>query len=108
MRSISRCVCTAVLLALLGGLCQVAQAEKPKAPSPDDLLAAIAEIGKPGAEHKKLEPLVGRWTVTVKFWTDPSTPPAELTGTVERKWILGGRFVQETSHGQCAKSGKSF
>jgi hypothetical protein len=42
----------------------------------------------------------------VKLWTDPNQPPAEAKGTVERKWILGGRFVQESAKVQC--HGKSF
>src|SRR5262249_33354731 len=70
-------------------------------PSPDALLKALAEAGKPGPEHRKLEPFVGDWTFTLKVWTDPGQPPAELKGTIERKWIMGGRFVQETLKGEC-------
>jgi Protein of unknown function (DUF1579) len=84
-------------------------AEEPKSPpSPADLLKLLAEAGKPGPEHQKLQPLVGDWNFTLKLWTDPSQSPAELTGTVERKWIMDGRFVQETVKGQCAKTGKTF
>src|SRR5262249_38810843 len=54
------------------------------------------------------QPFVGQWTFTMKFWTDPSLPPAEFKGTIERKWIMDGRFVQETGHCECAKTGKSF
>jgi Protein of unknown function (DUF1579) len=75
-------------------------------PSPQSVLKAMAEAGRPGAEHKKLEPFVGDWNVTLKMWTDPSQPPAELKGTAERKWILGGRFVQETFKGEF--DGKPF
>jgi len=70
------------------------------------LVAALAEAGKPGAEHRKLQPFVGDWTFTMKFWADPSQSPAEMTGTIHRKWIMGDRFVQETVSGQC--QGKSF
>ena len=55
----------------------------------------MAEAGKPGPEHAKLQPLVGNWTYTCKFWMDPSQPPMESTGTIERKWVLGKRFVEE-------------
>src|SRR5262249_4783075 len=75
-------------------------------PSPDALLKALAEAGKPGPEHRKLDPFVGDWTFTLKLWTDPSQPPAELKGTVERKWIMGGRFVQESVKGEY--DGKPF
>jgi Protein of unknown function (DUF1579) len=75
-------------------------------PTPAAVMAALAEAGKPGAEHKKLQPFVGDWTFTLKLWTDPSQAPAELKGTVERKWIMGGRFIQETVKGEC--DGKTF
>jgi len=64
-------------------------------PSPQALLKAMAEAGKPGPEHKKLQPFVGDWTFTAKLWTDPSLPPAVGKGTIQRQWIMGGRFVQE-------------
>ena len=92
MKAISRLVCAAAALALVGVLCQATRAEDLKTPSPEALLKAIAEAGQPGVEHKKLEPLVGHWNFTMKFWTDPSLPPAQLQGTVERKWIMDGRY----------------
>jgi len=75
-------------------------------PSPEELLKALAKAGTPGPEHKKLEPLVGNWTVTIKLWTDPNQSPAQATGTAQRKWIMGGRFVQETVQINC--NGKTF
>ena len=111
MKTIVRLACAATVAVLLCGvLAQVTHAEDTKKapPTPEALLKALAEAGKPGAEHKKLEPLVGQWSFTMKVWTDPSQPPAELKGTIERKWIMDGRFVQETARGECAKTGKSF
>ena len=110
MRTVSRFVSAAAVLALLCGLLlHVAQAGQPTTPpSPDALLKALEEAGKPGAEHMKLQPLVGHWTFTMKFWTDPNQPPAEVKGTIERKWIMDGRFIQETARGECAKTGKIF
>jgi Protein of unknown function (DUF1579) len=75
-------------------------------PTPAAVLKLLADAGKPGPEHQKLQPLVGDWSFTMKMWTDPSQSPAELKGTVERKWIMDGRFVQETVKGEC--NGKSF
>jgi hypothetical protein len=100
----------AAAVALLSAvLVQVTQAGEPKSPpSPEALIKALAEAGKPRAEHKKLEPFVGRWTFTLKFWTDQKQAPAELKGTIERKWIMDGRFVQETARGTCARTGKTF
>src|SRR5215470_8636991 len=99
----------AALALLLGVLLQATRADEPKTPpSPEALLKALAEASKPGAEHKKLEPFVGQWTFTMKLWTDPEQAPAELKGTIERKWIMDGRFIQETARGECAKTGKTF
>src|SRR5262249_47638878 len=110
MRAISNVVAMTVAIAVLALWVGGTRAEEAKAakaaPSPNDLIKALAEAGKPGAEHKKLEPFVGAWTFTMKIWTDPSQPPAELKGTIERKWILGGRFVQERVKGEA--SGRSF
>jgi hypothetical protein len=99
----------AAVALLLAALLGVTQAGQPKAPlSPQAFLKALADAGKPGAEHKKLEPFVGQWTFTMRLWTDPTQAPAELKGTIERKWIMDGRFVQETARGQCAMTGKTF
>src|SRR5262245_717481 len=110
MRTILKSLGVAAVLAqLLCLMSPVTQADEPKAPaSPEALLKALAEAGKPGAEHKKLEPFVGQWTFTMKLWTDPSQAPAEMKGTLERKWIMDGRFVQETARGECPKTGKTF
>lgn len=78
----------------------------PAPPSPATLLKAMADAGQPGPEHKKLEPLIGDWTFTLKMWSAPNQPPAELQGTVKRRWIMGGRFVQESVKGEC--DGKPF
>ena len=94
----------AVVLVVRAGLAQAEDAKGP--PSPDALLKALAEAGKPGAEHQKLQPFVGDWNLTVRVWTDPSQPPAEAKGTVERKWIMGGRFLQENVKTEC--HGKTF
>src|SRR5262245_9052070 len=109
MKTVSRMMRAGAVLALLSGvLLRAAHADAPKTPpSPEALLKALAEAGKPGLEHKKLQPLVGNWAFTMKFWTDPSLPPAELKGTVERQWIMDGRFLQETVRGQCATTGKT-
>jgi hypothetical protein len=99
-------VVLAVVLAVPAGRTCAEDAKSP--PTPEALLKALAEAGKPGAEHQKLQPFVGDWTFTMKVWTDPSQPPAELKGVVERKWIMDGRFVQETVRGECCTSGKTF
>ena len=110
MKTILKALGAAAALAVLASvLFQATRADEPKTPpSPEALLKALADAGKPGPEHKKLEPFVGTWTFTMRLWTDPSQPPAELKGTIVRKWIMDGRFVQETARAECAKTGKSF
>lgn len=99
---------TAVLAFGMVVLSGVSRADDAKTiPSPQVVMKALAEAGKPGVEHQKLQPFVGDWNVTIKMWTDASQPPAEAKATVESKWILGGRFVQETLKGTCPE-GKTF
>src|SRR5437764_9902773 len=70
------CKTTGVAVALVIVFTVAARADEPKAPpTPEGLIKALAEAGKPGPEHKKLEPLIGRWNFAIKFWTDPSQPP---------------------------------
>jgi hypothetical protein len=95
-----------VVLPVVGGRARAQEGKN--VPTPEALLKALAENGKPGAEHQQLQPFVGDWTFTLKVWTDPSQSPAELKGVAERKWIMDGRFVQETVRGECCKTGKTF
>jgi hypothetical protein len=55
-------------------------------------MAMMAEMGKPGPNHKLLADGVGTWNYTVKFWMDPSGPPMESTGVAVVKAIMDGRF----------------
>jgi hypothetical protein len=65
----------------------------------DAAMAKAMEAGKPGAFHKHLEPLLGSWNCAVKLSMIPGAPPEESKGTIERRWILGGRFLSEDYHG---------
>ena len=75
--------------------------------SPEEMMKAMADAARPGPEHQKLEPLAGTWSYTGKLWMDPTKAPIELKGTIERHFILGGRFVLEkvTGTGLDGKSG---
>jgi Protein of unknown function (DUF1579) len=94
MRATSRAIVTCVALTLTLVAASTWADDKP-AQKPEDLVKAMAEAGKPGPEHAKLKPLVGSWTYTCKFWMDPNQPPMESKGTIERKLVLGGRFLEE-------------
>lgn len=59
-------------------------------------LDAYVEANRPGEAHKRLDALTGEWEGEFTIWMEPGEPPLLSTGTVERQWILGGRYLQET------------
>ncbi len=61
----------------------------------DPMMKLMQEMSAPGKEHETLKPLVGSFTCTTKIHGAPGGEPVESTGTVERKWILGNRYIQE-------------
>ncbi|WP_342115378.1 DUF1579 domain-containing protein [Pseudoduganella sp. OTU4001] len=80
----------------------VAASDKKKSGPPDEKAAmeAMAKASTPGEAHKKLDALAGKFSVKSKMWMDPSKPPEESTGSTERKWVLGNRYLQESYQGQ--------
>lgn len=82
-------------------LAPLAQAEEPKKADldPQAMMKMMEEFARPSQEVKKLQPLVGSWNYTARFFMDPKQSPMESSGTVERKWILGNRFLHETYAG---------
>jgi len=73
-----------------------------KMPSPEEMKKMMEEwatLSKPGDHHKALEPLVGSWTTEMKM-VMPGMPPMVTKGTSERKWTLGGRFIEERFSGE--------
>lgn len=91
---------TAILLTLSLALPAVAEDKEQPAIDLEAAAKLYAEIATPGEAHQKLEPLVGKWKYTSKLWMDPNAPPLEGKGTAERKWILGGRFLEENIIGK--------
>jgi len=61
----------------------------------ESMMKMLQAMSAPGQEHEALKPLVGSFTCSTKMYTAPGDPPQESTGTVERKWILGNRYIQE-------------
>ncbi len=72
---------------------------KEKAEQEADMMAKMQEASTPGKGHERLEPLIGKWTYSMKWWKDPNAEPEISTGTSEAQWILGGRFVKEKVNG---------
>ncbi len=64
-----------------------------------EMMQKWQEYATPGEGHKALEPLVGNWDYVVTWWETPDSDPQKSSGTSEHKWILGGRFLEETVRG---------
>ena len=64
----------------------------------DPKMEACMKAAIPGEHHARLNGFVGKWDQTIKFWMDPSEPPSVSQGTYESKWIMGGRFLDESVH----------
>ncbi len=61
-----------------------------------EMMAAMT----PGAQHKLLDCMLGEWEGWVKFSMAPGETPMESKGTLSRRWILDGRFIEETVVGE--------
>ncbi len=56
---------------------------------------------RPGEHHAWLEPFVGTWKTTTRYWMGgPGSEPVEVEGTAESRWVLGKRFVEIHTEGQ--------
>lgn len=62
---------------------------------PADVLAKMT----PGEHHQKLNPFVGTWTYESKMWMDPASDPHVSKGTSTFEWVLDGRYLMGTFHG---------
>ena len=69
------------------------------APDMQEMMKKMAELAAPGSAHKALEPLVGEWNVESRFWMGGPEPTVSK-GTSSKRWILGGRFLQEDFKGE--------
>lgn len=58
-----------------------------------DKSASWEESAKPGVGHKVLEKLEGKWDYTLKWWNSSDEAPMTASGTSDKKWIVGDRFL---------------
>ena len=77
---------------------KAAPAKKAAPPAMDEKAAMdmMMKIATPGPGHKKLDFMVGTWNAKNTMWMDPSKPPMVSDGTSVQKWVLGGRFLEQT------------
>jgi len=66
----------------------------------DSMCAVYEELATPGAPHKLLAEMAGKWSVKSRWWMDPGAPPMESAGISEQKMTLDGRFLQQDFSGE--------
>jgi Protein of unknown function (DUF1579) len=95
-------VATATAFALVLGVAVASAAAEDKTGERQEMSAehkammeAWEKAAKPGPQHQWLARKAGRWEFAGKFWMDPTKPPTESVGTVERGLMLGGRVLAE-------------
>ncbi len=71
-----------------------------------DMMAEIAKLSTPGANHQALGIMIGDWSVKTSFSMGPDAPPTEGEGTMTVQWVLGKRYVQ--SHFKSEVFGQPF
>ncbi len=65
----------------------------------DAMMAKWHQYATPAENHKTLDAFVGSWKYKVSMRMSPDAKPEISEGTSESKWILGGRFVQQSVSG---------
>jgi hypothetical protein len=83
---------TVALLAV----CVFAIADEKKLADP---MAEMMQAAAPGDAHKKLDVFAGTWTAKVSMWMAPGTDPAVSEGTSKARWVMGGRYLEQTFSG---------
>ncbi len=88
---------------------QTAEAKAaPAAPqmTQEEMMAKFEKAATPAQNHKLLDQLVGNYKTTTKWWMGPDAKPEVNKGMASKKWIMGGRFIQDEYKGKAM--GKSF
>ncbi len=71
---------------------------KPRRPGRGARLPEAGAASDPtarGEAHARLDPLVGLWDTSTRLFGGLGTRPVEVDGSVEKHWVLGGRFIRE-------------
>jgi len=93
----------ALTLGLMGATAlvtaSVVSQDKPAGEMPEWLTPEVLARMQPGEHHKKLDKFVGKWDQHIKHFAAPGSEPEVMTGTSEYKWILDGRILKGTYHG---------
>jgi hypothetical protein len=106
-QTLSKTFLLLVILTVIGSLCMViaTQAGEESKENPasehdqDAMMEKYKEFSTPNENHKVLDPLVGDWDYSIKWWMSPDAKPEESKGTSNIKWIMGGRFIEQKVEG---------
>lgn len=73
--------------------------QPPMTPEMQKEMEAWMKAMTPGPEHETLKKLAGSWSYTLKHRHDANSPWMDSTGTLERKVVMGGRYIHEEVKG---------
>ena len=91
-----------VTLALVLVVCTlpvVAQQQKEMSAEEKAMMDAWQKYATQSEGHKMLNHMVGTFDAKVTSFMQPGAPPAVSTGVSENKWVLGGRYIEQTFTG---------
>lgn len=71
----------------------------PRGPSQEQMMAQWQAAMTPAAGHKRLEPMVGSFRARTEFVMAPGVPPQYHDGISENRWVLGGRYLEQSYRG---------
>ena len=66
----------------------------------NEKLSAAARLALPSVEHKLLETLAGSWNTLMTLYPAPGSQPVKSDIKCERKWLIGGRYLEEKLMGK--------
>jgi Protein of unknown function (DUF1579) len=91
-----------VLMILVGGSWVGAQqaGQKEMTAEQKAMMEQWQKMATPAEGHKRLEPVVGDFSTKVTMWETPGQAGQTSAGSAKNEWVLGGRFVRETFHGE--------
>lgn len=81
-------------------IASVFAADTPLDPKKEEMMKKWMTFSTPGAPHKVLENMAGKWKYTSKMWESAEAAPQESKGTSSMKMIFGGRYLHMTSKGK--------
>jgi hypothetical protein len=93
-------LCAAALTALTGQAQDTKKDPAAQKAEMDAMMKKWMEVSTPGAQHKKLEELVGTWDATATMTMAPGAPPSVSKGSSTYRAVLGGRYVMQEWEGQ--------